>query len=313
MAFAPPALLCLAIGGAFAASVLLFQMPAAYRLEFPRVALSNIVATPGSERFASGDPMLAMIGGFRAYQGHAAVTLVIALAVIATALGTLLLFVKGWRTRIPLFLMLAPQIGLALWVNLWLGSGMSAAVRDMRCPPHAPAPPWDVCSLDKVMQDWPHFHYGLNAIIDATCVAATACVVCAIFIVASVRRPPRLPAIIGSTARCVTILLAAASALLVSVVLIDKSFLHWAFADFLALAHPPGDVASYISGISVFNAALTTALLGVTWFISLVLMTRNGHDPSGSDIGPGSFSAYNLSAIFAPALSAIAANLLTGQ
>ncbi len=308
--------LCFAVGLAFALGVVLLDIPDSSRNPLPRIEPASLIpSTPVvPAQFAVGAGTLAKIGAFMAYRGYAAVTVTIAVAVIVIALIALSLFVPDRRTRKILLWVLLGQILVAVLANLGIGSGMSAAVSEMLCTPARPAPSWDVCSIERIAR--PGFlsvHYGFNAVIDAVCVAATATVVFAIFIVASVRPPPGLPAMVRSAERCVTVLLVAASMLLVSVALHDKSFLHWAFADFLALERPPKDIAAYVAGMATLNGALETALLAVTWLISLLLLGRSGRGPSDPEEAFGGFSVYNLSAIFAPALSAIAANLLSAQ
>lgn len=307
--FLPPMILCFALGLTFAVAVLVFDSPG------PPPSLAGL--WPGADAasaaaFAAPGAVLAKIGGAMAYRGYAALTSGIALAVIVTSIAAIRLFVPSGRTRKVIFWVLAGEVAVGVAANMLHGSGMSAAARAMRCEPAAPAPSWDMCSVERIASFPLPFHYGFNAMVDALCTAATAAVIFATFIVASAGPRRGLPAIVGSVERGVTILLVAASALLVSVTILDKSFLQWTFADFLALEKPPGDVTAYIAGMSVLSGGLETALLAGTWFISVLLIGRSGA-PSGADRLSGGFSAYNLSAIFAPVLSSVAANLLAGQ
>ena len=310
--FLLPMALCFGLGLTFAIAVMLFTVA---EPSPPELARLDIARPAGGASFASPDAALARLGGVMAYRGYAAIAAGIAAAVIVTAVAAIRLFVADRSSRRILYWVMAGQVFLGVLANMLHGSGMSAAVRALRCAPTAspPPPPWDVCSIEKVAAFPLPVHYGFNAIVDALSTAATAAVIFATFIVASSAPPRTLPAIVGSAERGVTILLVAASALLVSVTILDKSFLHWAFADYLALDPAPKDVVAYVSGMSILNGGLETALLAGTWFVSLLLMGRSGQHPSDPDRMWRGFSTFNLSAIFAPVLSAVAANLLAGQ
>lgn len=306
--FVLPVTLAFAVGISFTLGVVLLDIPDAARNPLPRIGPPPTSAA----QLVVPDGTLAEIGAFMAYRGYAAITLTLAATVLIMTFLILTLFVRERPVRRILLAVLTVEIAAGVLANLMLGSGMSAAIGRMRCTAAA-APPWDVCSIEKIAH-WPFtLHYGFNAVIDAICVAATAAAVFVIFIVASIKPPQKLPPIVGSAERCVTVLLVAASLLLVAVALIDKAFLHWSFARYLVLDHPPADVSAYMTGISTMNGALETALLAVTWFISLLLLARSGQGPAEPDQAFKGLSAYNLSAILAPALSAIAANLLSGQ
>jgi len=306
--FLLPMILCFSLGLVFALAVLVFAIPG------PSPGLAGLKPFPGAgSSFAAPDGALAKIGGAMAYRGYAALTACIAVAVIVTSVAAIRLFVPRGRTRAILLWVLTGQVAIGVGLNLLHGSGMSAAARAMLCDPAAAAPPWDMCSIERIATFGLPIHHGFNAAIDALSTAATTSVVFATFVIASARPPHPLPAIVGSVERGVTILLVAASALLVAVTVLDKSFLHWAFADFLALERPPRDVTAYIAGNSVLSSGLETALLAATWLIAMFLAGRGGGRSSDPEVLSGGFSAYNLSAIFAPVLTSVGANLLAGQ
>jgi hypothetical protein len=113
----------------------------------------------------------------------------------------------------------------------------------------------------------------------------------------------------------VTILIVGASALLTSRMLFHREFLEWAFVDLRALESPSPALQYYLAGTATFNGALETSVLGVTWLVAVVLLQRGqrgGRRRQGGAAGGREFSVYNLSAIAAPVLTALASNVLRG-
>lgn len=275
-------------------------------------AASTAAGLPqGRPDLAATNAALAKAGGLAAYRSYAAATLAIAVGVMLLAVIAISRFVRDRQARRILFTVLAAQAGLAVSLRLSLGGELLRIVDNVLCEPGGRAAPWDVCA-------WVGTSYPLNDIVGAVGAAATAATVFAVFIVASTRAPSGLPTLIGSAERCVTLLLGAASTLLVAAILMQRSFLDWAFAGFMVLDKPPAGIAHFIGGMSTALGLMQTAMLGVAWFVSLILLERTGQGPQGdkkaASPGPAAsgLSVYNLSAILAPALSAIASNLLSG-
>ena len=274
--------------------------------------------TPRKTAFASQGAQTAEIGGYLAYRGLSALTLTVAASGIAAALIALALFVRGARTRRIVWAVLVGELGIAAILPL-MGRGATAnVVWRMTCHSgEQTASSWDFCASHggpgaTIFAG----HYHFSDFGNAFCSAATCAIVFAIFIVARSDERSELPAVVGSREKAVTVLMVAASVLLVAVVLRERSYLDWAFADYLALTDPPGDILAYIEGTSTFFGAVATALLALAWFVALVLlqMPRDNADgePAPATGGSASFSVYNLPAIFAPVLSALASNFLGG-
>jgi hypothetical protein len=331
--------LCAGLGVVFALAIFFLNIPG-----------SAHPALPALDRQAGAAAELARVGGFLAYRGYVGLTLAVSAAVLAVSAIAVGAFVKDRSARRTAWWLLAAGTVAAAAMTVWGGSVMAGAAAEMICAEpakaaaaaaavptaaatakgaatadaaaataaapavtsNAPAAaaaapgPWDYCGLGS---DAASLWIGRSANVLGS--AATVAVLFAIFVVAGARGPGTAPAMIGSRERCVTVLLVAASALLVSALLLDKGFLRWIFAGELAMKEPPGAVLAYVGGTATFNGAVETALLGLTWLIAIVLLQRRGAGGAGAgaaDPLASGLSLYNLSAIAAPVLAAIASN-----
>jgi hypothetical protein len=289
------------------------------RIEFARFAPAGGEA---ARRLAVESGELASIGGFLAYRGYAALGGAVALSALALSLILLWRFAGDKETRLRLGLYLAAASIIAVGGALIGGSVMAQVATRIGCSEAAPLDPWEFCGHGRVATVVGiKLHYGFDRWVAALGSIAIVGVLFAIFAIAVSKTPKGLPAIASSRERCVTILLAAASAILVASMLLDRAFLQWAFAGYGALEKPPQDIVRYIAGTATFNGAVMTAGLALAWFIALLLLQRGSSSAAGAPDGAGSgdvaetggLSLYNLSAILAPVLSAIATNMLGGQ
>jgi hypothetical protein len=272
--------------------------------------------SPPEPRLArESEQRLASIGGFLAVQGQAILAFTVAACVLFVALAFIRLFVMCRRTRRIVLCTLGAEVAVALVLLLREKSVMGAIAGQMRCDTAPARMVWDFCR-----RAWEQPQsFAFWAALACTIVGAVA--IFATFIVASTRSERKLPPLLGSQERCVTILIVAASALLTSRMLFYKAFLEWAFADLRAIEHSSPALQHYLAGTATFNGALETSLLGLTWFIAVVLLQRGQRAPGGAaataggpggGTGGGEFSVYNLSAIFAPVLTALATNAVGG-
>lgn len=270
-------------------------------------------SSPSEPRLApQSEAQLARLGGFLAFQGQAILAFTAAAAVLFLALASIFLFVSCRRTRRIVLIMLGAQVTVAFVLLLGGGSAMGTIAANMHCGSGPADMLWDFCRRAWGKPESFAFWAALSSTI------AGGVVIFATFIVASTRSERRLPPLLGSKERCVTILIVAASALLTTRMLFYSAFLEWAFADLRTLEEPSPALHNYLAGTATFNGALETSLLGVTWFIAVILMQRGPRAPAAAAAATaaggrgGEFSVFNLSAIFAPVLTAVASNALGG-
>jgi hypothetical protein len=255
------------------------------------------------------EDQLARLGGFLAFQGQAILAFTVAAGVLFVALACICLFVPAGRTRGIVLGTLGAEVAVAVAILTRGTSAMGTIAANMHCG--APADMvWDFCR--RAWEQPQSFAFWAAL----CCTVAGGVAIFATFIVASTRSERPLPPLLGSRERCVTILIVAGSALLTSRMLLYKAFLEWAFADLRALERPSAALQNYLAGTATFNGALETSLLGVTWFVAVVLLQRGQRAPGGAvpaaGTAGGELSVFNLSAIFAPVLTALATNALGG-
>ncbi|HEX8261642.1 MAG TPA: hypothetical protein VF547_02085 [Allosphingosinicella sp.] len=294
--YGPAILLTLVVGFAFLAGVKLFNLPSG-------------AAPAGPPPLPA--PGFATMGGFLAYRGFAFLSLVLSAGLAVAAIGAIRLFVAGRRTRDLLLAVLAAEAGVALVLTFAGGSAMRDIADGILCSGGRAFQAWEFCALGPGIGG---VQAGLDRWVEAACIVAAGAIVFAIFTVAAARRPRTLPKWIASQERCVTLLLAAGSALLTVRMLLHDSYLRWAFAEFLAVEKPPPPLAAYLGGTATFNGAVETAILGLTWLVALLLMERRPPMAAAvrGDPGGAKFSAYNLPAILTPFLTAVGTGLLRG-
>ena len=299
--------LCFALGVLFSCAIVALDLPPDYD-PVPSLPPAELAGTGGS---------VAEIGGFMAYRGFAALAITVSVAAIILSVVMIRAFVLVTRARIAVFAILAAQIFLATAATIFWGSGMSQLTDRMVCHSEGSGTAmWDFCRNAHEAAIGTTLHLDFHTLVNVVCAAATVAVVFGIFVIASSAENPTSPEIIRSPEKSVTLLMISASALLIAVLFLDKGLLNWALSDHLAVTEPPVYVRAYIDGTSSYNGAVETSLLAITWFIALLLLHRGGDarskSHSGSAAGMGSLSIFNMSAIFAPILSAMASDLLGG-
>jgi hypothetical protein len=314
--FIMPMVLCLAIGCLYTLAVIKLNIqvdpPAGFAGQVGGSGAEGAGTAARGPSAALGNGDAAAVGRFLAFRGRAALSVAAAAVCLISAGIALALFVRGARTRQIVAAGLVLELAIAAMMPL-LGAGTMANVaRGMACT-ETNGPMWDFCATPSDLTRWTNFDLW----VDILCSAATCAVVFAIFVVARSDERSGLPSIASSREKCVTVLLVAGSALLVAVMMRNNSFLSWAFADYLTPSEPPKAIAAYIAGTSTFIGSVQTAMLALVWFIALILLQlprrRHAADPASAIAEPTSFSLYNLSAILAPVLSALASNLLGGS
>ena len=307
-------ILCLGVGLLFCLSIYGMRLGEA---DLPAGPIEAATVTKGVTGHAGpgGDhASLAQFGGFMAFRGHAALTITVAIALIIVSLLSLRLFVANRRTLRILAAVLLAQALITIGLGVAGGNPSVGTVDRLLCPAGGANGAWHFCSVGGASgpNEFPYWFGFWVALLTAV---ATLSVVYAIFVAASSEASEPLPILVRTPERAVTVLMVGGSTLLVAVLLLDRALLNWAFADFLARPEVSNAVRTYISGALTFAGALETAMLGVTWLIAVLLLERSSPAPATPD-GTASemrgFSVYNLSAIFAPVLSAVGAGFFAG-
>ncbi len=259
---------------------------------------------------------LSRISAFLFFRGYAALNLVVCMAVIGLSVLAIHSYLALRRTRLTMLAVMVAVACLSAVLDFYVGSGIQKVAGQIACrklPP--PDSFWDFCVEGFRAPQRTFERHDFTAWADALCSAATGAVVLAMFVVASSRAGGGAR---SSQHRCeagVTLLLIAASVLLVSVFLSDQGYLRWAFAEQLMAEHPPRAVSAFIAAETTFNGTIQSALLGSAWFFSVILLERSSgvsRSPFPAELAKSSnLSIYSISAIVAPVSSAIIANLFS--
>lgn len=269
----------------------------------------------GNAELQEAAPSLGKMSAFMVFRGYAALNLVVCIITIGLSLSAVWHFVQKKRTRLILIAVLLLAMGGAAILDLAVGSGIQKAAGAIICrkqplPHHF----WDFCSEGFRVAQWTLNRSDFTSWANALVSAATGAVVYAIFVVSSTRFDHPTSAAHAHLEAGVTLLLIAASVLLLSVLLSDRGYLHWAFAEALMSEHPVKAINAYIAAASAFNGAVQTALLGMTWFLSVIMLQRATQETGSlfptKLVTSSNLSLYKLSAVFAPIVSAIVSNLI---
>ncbi len=307
--YALPTLVCLFLGVLFVCALLFADIP----------TTGELFGILPEREF---DPNLKLInaGRFMIYRAYALMTCVISIALIAVSLVSMRMFVRHKLVLRTLYGCLASYAFAGAMTIFLVGSGMRDLTLNIRghpvtgCPSVGPLLRW--CQAEPVFHG---LHFGFTTWANVISGVATIAVVFAILVVARSPKRSDVPVIFGGREQTVMMLLIGGSIMVVFVQLSDKSLLDWAFPETgrASTSGDHADIASYVAGTAIFNGAMETTLLGLTWLASVVFLDfdrRRTASASGIESGSGpQFSIYNMSAVSAPVVTALVSAILSGR